>query len=75
MSTIKKVWLDKHDEEWVVLSLQSEHVQPKGMRLEVTEKVSGEPESLHKLEIGLLSIDDLEMIVDEIKIYLEGNRI
>lgn len=73
MSAIKKVWIIKHDGGLVELSLQSEHAMPKGMRLKVVETTAGEPISLHKIEIGLLSEDDLEMILDTINIFLYDN--
>lgn len=71
MSVIKKVWITKHDGGLVELSLQSEHVAIKGMRIKAVEKKSGLPTSLHKIEIGLLSDEDLEMIVETIEAYLD----
>jgi len=72
MSTIKKAWITKHDGGMVELSLQSEHVAIKGMRLKVLEVKSGEPTSLHKVVIGLLSVDDLDLIADAIEEYRWG---
>jgi hypothetical protein len=72
MNTLKKVWIDKHDGGMVEISLQSEHIQPKRMRVKVTERVAGKPESLHKIEIGLLSTGDLELIMETIETYLDG---
>jgi hypothetical protein len=71
MSAIKKVWIDKHDGGMIEISLQSEHIQPKGMRLKAVEVKSGEPTSLHKIKIGLLSVKDLEMLVEVIEEYLD----
>lgn len=70
MSTVKKVWITKHDGGMVDISLRSEHVQPIGMRVKVSEKVIGEPTSMHRVVVGLLSVDDLEMIVEAIDEYL-----
>jgi predicted transport protein len=74
MSAIKKAWVTKHDGGMVDISLQSEHVAIKGMRLKVSEIKSGEPTSLHKVTIGLLSVEDLELIMETIEAYLEGSE-
>jgi hypothetical protein len=71
MSSIKKIWIDKHDGGMIEISLQSEHIQPKSMRVKAVEVKSGEPTSLHKIKVGLLSQDDLEMIVEVIEEYLD----
>lgn len=72
MSSIKNVWIDKHDGGMIEISLQSEHIQPKGMRLKAVEVKSGEPTYLHKIKIGLLSVRDLELIMETIEAYLDG---
>lgn len=67
MSAIKKVWITKHDGGLVEISLQSETVEPKGIRINIGERFG---KDMHKVIIGLLSIEDLELIQDAINAYL-----
>ena len=71
MGTIKKVWITKHDGGMVNISIQSEYVEPKRMRVNSKEVIAGSPESLHKVVIGLLSTEDLELIMETIEAYLD----
>lgn len=68
---VKKVMIIKRDGGLVSLSLQSETIEPKGMRIKATEHILGEPTSMHKIDIGLLTEDDLDMIVEAIEDYME----
>lgn len=71
MDSIKKAWVRECDGGLVELSLISQTVEPKGMRIKATEKMLGEPTSMHKVVIGLLSIDDLNTIIEAIENYME----
>jgi len=66
MNILKKVWITKHDGGMVELSLQGEHDEPKGMRVKVQERFG---KDMHKVILGLLSVNDLDLIVDAIEEY------
>lgn len=72
MSTIKKVWITKHDGGMVSISLQSEHIEPKGMRINVEERFG---KDMHKVLVGLLNVNDLNLIAEAVEEYLEGEEL
>lgn len=76
MSAIKKAWVTQHDTKLVALSLESEHVEQRYMRIKVwEEEFPGVPTSKyplrHIISISLLSEDDLKMILTAICQYLK----
>lgn len=62
--SIKKAWITKHSKGSVELILQS---YPKGIKLQVEERYG---KDLHKIKIGFLTSDDLELLQDTINEYL-----
>ena len=76
MSAIKQVWVTDHDSRLVALSIESEHVQEKHMRvkayeLEFPEVPSKNNPLRHTVSISLLSEDDLKMILVAIAKHLK----
>lgn len=76
MSTIKQVWITKHDGDLVSLSMESETVEPYYMKLKIEERIFPDKPTKkypkrHTINIGLLSNEDLEMIVETINKYLD----
>lgn len=75
MGAIKKVWITDHDSDLVALSLESEHVKEKHMRIKVYEwefpEVPTEKYPLrHSVSISLLDEEDLKKILVAICKYL-----
>ena len=76
MSAIKGVWITKHDGDLVSLSMESETVTPEYMRLKVEQRAfpdkPTQKNSLrHTISVKLLSVEDLETIVETIEAYLD----
>lgn len=76
MSTIKKVWITKHDGDLVSLCFESEIVTPAFMRLKFEHRTFPDNPSVknplrHTGSVKLLSIDDLELIAETIQAYLD----
>lgn len=72
MSTIKKVWITKHDGGMIDISIESKTVEPKGIRVKIQERFG---KDFHKVIIGLLDTEDLDMILEAIDSYLIGEEI
>jgi hypothetical protein len=76
MGAIKKVWVTDHDANLVALSIESEHVIEKHMRVKVYEAEFPEVPSVrnplrHTISISLLDDDDLEKILKAICKHLK----
>ena len=76
MAAIKKVWITQHDSELVALSLESEHVKEKHMRVKAYEwefpEVPSKNNPLrHTVSVSLLNEDDLKKILVAICQYLK----
>lgn len=75
MSAIKKAWITKHDGDLVSLSFESETVEPEYMRLKVEQRAFPDKPTIkyplrHTVSVKLLSLGDLEMIVEAIEEHL-----
>ncbi len=75
MSAIKKAWITKHDGDLVSLSFESETVEPEYMRLKVEQRAFPDKPTIkhplrHTVSVKLLSLGDLEMIVETIEEHL-----
>lgn len=77
MSAIKGIWITKHDGDLVSLSMESEIVEPEYRRLKVEERAFPEKPTVkhpkrHTISVKLLSVEDLEFIMETIEAYLNG---
>jgi len=78
MGAIKQVWIVDHDADLVGLSIESNHVKEKHMRIKVYEAEFPEVPSVrhplrHSVSISLLDEDDLKKILVAICKYLKYN--
>jgi hypothetical protein len=75
MSAVKNMWITRYDGDLVSLSMESETVKPEYMRLKVEERVFPDIPTKthpkrHTISIKLLSVEDLELIMETIEAYL-----
>ena len=68
MGAIKQVWITEHDSDLVALSIESENVKDKWMRVKVYEAEFPEVPSIrhplrHTINLSLFSEDDLKKIL------------
>jgi hypothetical protein len=76
---IKQVWITEFDAGLVSIAMESAIVEPEHMRLKVEEqefpdKPTKRNPKRHTCNVGLLSIEDLQMLRDEITRYLNGEE-
>lgn len=76
MGAIKAVWITEHDTRLCALSIESEHVKEKHMRVKVHQMEFPEVPSKnnplrHSISLSLLNDDDLIIILKAIAKYLK----
>jgi hypothetical protein len=76
MGAIKDVWITDHDSDLVALSIESEYVREKYLRVKIYEMEFPEVPSVrhplrHVVHVSLLSEDDLKKVLVAICKYLK----
>jgi hypothetical protein len=76
MSAIKQVWITDHDSNLCALSIESNHVKEKHMRVKIYEAEFPEVPSVrhplrHVVHVSLFSEDDLKKILTAICKHLK----